>query len=133
MLTQLDVTHFRRHPDRKRDARAEYESTEYVPAGSVGTQDVGPSTTAEDRRLQAVGQIRLHRIKRSNHIGENGYRHENPEHDQGNDRQLSTPPERPSRPPPDLGSPFAMVGDMFLVTETGSELLAQFPREIFAA
>ena len=39
----------------------------------------------------------------------------------------------PSLAAPDLGSPFAMVGDMFLVTKTGSELLTQFPREIFAA
>lgn len=39
----------------------------------------------------------------------------------------------PSLAASDLGSPFAMVGDMLLVTETGSELLAQFPREIFAA
>ena len=35
--TQDGPQNQRRHPDRKRDASAEYESTEYVPAGSVGT------------------------------------------------------------------------------------------------
>ena len=97
---------------------------EYVPGGSLGTPGHGLGLDFYEPLITHAYQR-----DRASRLGEAAHPvREEPVLEPGMVREL-----HPSLAAPDLGSPYVMVVDMFLVTETGGELFTQFPREIFDA